>query len=214
MRDISHELRSPLARLRVGLALGSQRQINADAALWQRLDLECDRLDRLIDAILSLSRLDSPTEPAQSFALDPLLAQVVEDAQFASPDLQITLEGKSDLRLSGWPDQLASAFDNLLRNAQRFSPQDRSIRIQVKKQGAHWQISVEDQGPGVPEPWLNRLTEAFVRLPGQAPDTGYGLGLTIAARAIARHNGKLTFTSTDALYTSAPAPDTTIYTLG
>ncbi|MGB3595413.1 MAG: ATP-binding protein, partial [Pseudomonas neustonica] len=46
-------------------------------------------------------------------------------------------------------------------------------------------------------PWLNRLTEAFVRLPGQAPDTGYGLGLTIAARAIARHNGKLTFTSAD-----------------
>ncbi|MGM8936128.1 HAMP domain-containing sensor histidine kinase [Pseudomonas neustonica] len=197
MRDISHELRSPLARLRVGLALGSQRQINADAALWQRLDLECDRLDRLIDAILSLSRLDSPAEPAQSFALDPLLAQVVEDAQFASPDLQITLEGKSDLRLSGWPDQLASAFDNLLRNAQRFSPQGGSISVRVKQAGPQWQISVEDQGPGVPEPWLNKLSEAFVRLPGQPPDTGYGLGLTIAARAIARHQGRLAFTSVE-----------------
>ncbi|MEH6492971.1 HAMP domain-containing sensor histidine kinase [Halopseudomonas sp.] len=193
MRDISHELRSPLARLRIGLALGSQRDMAADAALWQRLDRECDRLDRLIDAILTLSRLDSEADPAQTFALDPLLARVVEDAQFATPELTIKLQGTSDLELRGWPEQLASAFDNLLRNAQRFSPPAGHIRLNVEPAGTHWEISIEDEGPGVAEPWLGRLSEPFVRVPGQPADSGYGLGLTIAARAIARHNGSLRF---------------------
>ncbi|MEH6564922.1 MAG: HAMP domain-containing sensor histidine kinase [Halopseudomonas sp.] len=197
MRDISHELRSPLARLRVGLALAGQRELASDVSLWQRLDHECDRLDRLIDAILTLSRLDSQAEPAQTFALDPLLLQVVEDAQFAAPDLDINLDGSSHLQLEGWPDQLASAFDNLLRNAQRFSPEAGKIDLIVRQVGNYWEISIEDQGPGVPPEWLAKLSEPFVRLPGQPADTGYGLGLTIAARAIARHNGKLSFTCGD-----------------
>ncbi|GAA6131625.1 HAMP domain-containing sensor histidine kinase [Halopseudomonas sabulinigri] len=193
MRDISHELRSPLARLRIGLALGSQPDRAADAALWQRLDRECDRLDRLIDAILTLSRLDSQAEPAQTFALDPLLRRVVEDAQFATPELTINLQGASQLQLSGWPEQLASAIDNLLRNAQRFSPPEGQIRVQVDAAAAHCEISIEDEGSGVAEPWLSKLSEPFVRVPGQPADSGYGLGLTIAARAIARHNGTLRF---------------------
>jgi len=182
-----------LARLRIGLALGSQRDLAADAALWQRLDRECDRLDRLIDAILTLSRLDSEADPAQTFALDPLLARVVEDAQFATPELSIKLQGTSHLELRGWPEQLASAFDNLLRNAQRFSPPAGHIRLNVEPAGTHWEISIEDEGSGVAEPWLDRLSEPFVRVPGQPADSGYGLGLTIAARAIARHNGSLRF---------------------
>ena len=195
MRDISHELRSPLARLRVGLALGNQRGLNADDALWQRLDRECNRLDRLIDAILTLSRLDSQVEPSQTFALDPLLVRVVEDARFATPNLRITLQGESGLQLNGWPEQLTSAFDNLLRNAQRFSPAAGEIQVCIEPTENAWTISIEDQGPGVPEQWLNKLSEPFVRLPGQPADSGYGLGLTIAARAIARHNGKLNFTT-------------------
>jgi len=195
MRDISHELRSPLARLRIGLALGSQRDLASDAALWQRLDRECDRLDRLIDAILTLSRLDSQTEPAQIFALDPLLARVVEDTRFASPELNISLQGSSHLQLSGWPEQLASAFDNLLRNAQRFAPAGGNIKIEVAQACNHWEISIEDDGPGVAEPWLSKLGEPFVRVPGQPADSGYGLGLAIAARAVARHNGTLHFGS-------------------
>lgn len=195
MRDISHELRSPLARLRVGLALGSQRELNANDPLWQRLDRECNRLDRLIDAILTLSRLDSQVEPAQSFTLDPLLARVVEDARFATPQLSIILQGESQLQINGWSEQLASALDNLLRNAQRFSPEGSTIQVCIEPAGGYWQISVEDQGPGVPQEWLNKLSEPFVRLPGQPADSGYGLGLTIAARAVARHNGTLTFTT-------------------
>ena len=150
-------------------------------------------MDRLIDAILTLSRLDSQADPARSFALDPLLARVVEDAQFATPELTIELQGTSQLQLSGWPEQLASAVDNLLRNAQRFSPPQGQIRVQVQPAGAQWEISIEDDGPGVAEPWLSKLSEPFVRVPGQPADSGYGLGLTIAARAIARHNGTLHF---------------------
>tara|TARA_Y100000782_G_scaffold105939_1_gene126391 strand:+ start:23 stop:1360 length:1338 start_codon:yes stop_codon:yes gene_type:complete len=193
LRDVSHELRSPLARLRVGLALGSQRDLSADDPLWQRLDRECDRLDRLIDGILTLSRLDSQREPATAFALDPLVRQVVDDSRFAAADLQLDLSGQSDLRLNGWPDQLQAALDNLLRNAVRFSPADGQITIELSGDAHGAQIRIDDQGPGVPDEWLSRLSEPFVRVPGQSADSGYGLGLTIAQRAIARHGGSLSF---------------------
>ena len=194
LRDVSHELRSPLARLRVGLALGSQRDLGADDPLWQRLDRECDRLDRLIDGILTLSRLDSQREPPTRFALDPLVRQVVDDSRFAAADLTLALQGQSDLKLTGWPDQLQAALDNLLRNAVRFSPPNGIIQVALTATGQGAQIIIDDQGPGVPDEWLSRLSEPFVRVPGQSADSGYGLGLTIAQRAVARHGGKLTFT--------------------
>ncbi|MEB3733274.1 HAMP domain-containing sensor histidine kinase [Halopseudomonas pachastrellae] len=197
LRDVSHELRSPLARLRVGLALGSQRDLGADDPLWQRLDRECDRLDRLIDGILTLSRLDSQREPPTRFALDPLVRQVVDDSRFAAADLTLALQGQSDLKLTGWPDQLQAALDNLLRNAVRFSPPNGIIQVALTATGQGAQIIIDDQGPGVPDEWLSRLSEPFVRVPGQSADSGYGLGLTIAQRAVARHGGKLTFTRND-----------------
>jgi len=197
LRDVSHELRSPLARLRVGLALGSQRDLGADDPLWQRLDRECDRLDRLIDGILTLSRLDSQREPPTPFALDPLVRQVVDDSRFAAADLTLALQGQSDLNLTGWPDQLQAALDNLLRNAVRFSPPNGIIQVALAATGQGAQIIIDDQGPGVPDEWLSRLSEPFVRVPGQSADSGYGLGLTIAQRAVARHGGKLTFTRND-----------------
>lgn len=193
LRDVSHELRSPLARLRVGLALGSQQNLPQDDPLWQRLDRECDRLDQLIDGILTLSRLDTQREPATPFELDALLAQVIDDTRFSAPDLTLNLNGASHVRLNGWPDQLAAAIDNLLRNAVRFSPDDGQIDVSVRSTAAEALIRIDDQGPGVPDEWLSKLSEPFVRVPGQSADSGYGLGLTIARRAIARHGGSLSF---------------------
>ncbi|WP_341706977.1 HAMP domain-containing sensor histidine kinase [Halopseudomonas sp.] len=198
LRDVSHELRSPLARLRVGLALGSQKNLPQDDPLWQRLDRECDRLDQLIDGILTLSRLDTQREPASQFELDGVLMQVVEDARFSAPDLTLTLTGKSQLTLTGWPDQLAAAFDNLLRNAVRFSPEQGQIDISVHREAGMALIRIDDQGPGVAAEWLGKLGEPFVRVPGQRADSGYGLGLTIARRAVARHGGRLSFSNNPA----------------
>ncbi len=201
MRDISHELRSPLARLRVGLALGNRQALSKNDPLWLRLDRECSRLDALIEDILTLSRLDSQDQPAERFALDPVVFACVDDTRFIAGDLQIELRGSTGCQLLGWPDQLGSAVDNLLRNAVRFSPPHGLICVTLQRAGsnAHVQspgtcrVTIEDAGPGVGEQWLSRLGEPFLRLPGQTADSGHGLGLTIAQRAISMHGGTLAF---------------------
>lgn len=201
MRDISHELRSPLARLRVGLALGNRKSLSENDPLWLRLDRECSRLDALIEDILTLSRLDAHDQPAERFALDPLVAACIDDARFLAEHQRIEVQGQSACHLTGWHDQLGSALDNLLRNAVRFSPAGGVIRVTLRGpaedsaagQRTGCQIIVEDAGPGVEDSWLGRLGEPFLRLPGQPENSGHGLGLTIARRAISMHGGRLDF---------------------
>ncbi len=198
MRDISHELRSPLARLRVGLALGNRQSLQQNDPLWSRLDRECSRLDALIEDILTLSRLDSQDQPGERFLLDPLIFACVEDTRFVAENQQVELRGATHCHLLGWPDQLGSAVDNLLRNALRFCAPEGLVRVTLLgKSGSMTQtvcqIIIEDDGPGVQEEWLSRLGEPFLRLPGQASNTGHGLGLAIARRAINMHGGKLLF---------------------
>lgn len=205
MRDISHELRSPLARLRVGLALGNRNSLSENDPLWLRLDRECSRLDALIEDILTLSRLDAFDQPAERFALDPLVAASIDDTRFLAENQHIELIGVTGCQLVGWHDQLGSAVDNLLRNALRFSPSEGVIRVTLRgpveatptKPRNTCQIIVEDAGPGVEESWLERLGEPFLRLPGQAENSGHGLGLTIARRAISMHGGTLSFARSD-----------------
>jgi two-component system, OmpR family, sensor kinase len=196
LRDISHELRSPLARLRVGMAIGSNRELTPADPLWTRLDRECTRLDRLIEGILTLSRLDTQSTPPERFDLGALTMEVVEDARFCAEDdqrIDLNLQIRTGLAVTGWPEQLAGALDNLLRNAQRFSPRDGVIEVHVSDDAQGLHIRIDDQGPGVPPEWLERLGEPFVRVPGQPSDNGHGLGLAIARRAITRHGGRLSF---------------------
>jgi len=197
MRDISHELRSPLARLRIGLALGSKQGLAADDPLWNRLDRECSRLDSLIGDILTLSRLDARDMPAAPFRLDELVSAAVEDARFAADTQTLEIHGTTGCELHGWADQLSSALDNLLRNALRFSPEHGRITVNLDADVLGCSVVITDQGPGVPDEWLARLGEPFARVPGQPADSGHGLGLAIARRAVARHGGTLTFTSGD-----------------
>lgn len=197
MRDISHELRSPLARLRIGLALGEKQGLSAEDPLWERLDRECSRLDSLIGDILTLSRLDARDIPAAPFDLDQLVADAVDDARFMTDHHTLTIRGATHCQLRGWPDQLHSALDNLLRNALRFSPEEGEIRVHLTSDAKGCQVVITDQGPGVPDEWLTRLGEPFARVPGQPADSGHGLGLAIASRAVARHGGLLTFDHAD-----------------
>ncbi|WP_150303469.1 HAMP domain-containing sensor histidine kinase [Pseudomonas saliphila] len=198
MRDISHELRSPLARMRIALAIGSKQELRPDDPLWQRLDKECTRVDRLIDDILTLSRLDTQDLPAEQFDLDQMVSDVVEDARFAAHGQQtLEIDGHTQATLRGWREQLSAALDNLLRNALRFSPADGVIRVRLETTAHSYRIRVEDQGPGVSDEWISQLGEPFVRVPDQPADSGHGLGLAIARRAVARHAGTLSFSSTE-----------------
>jgi signal transduction histidine kinase len=191
LRDVSHELRSPLARLRVALALTERAEPAQRDQLWGRLTQECDRLEALIAEILALARLDADPGTPQPINLRQLLDGLLEDAALATPEqrLQVRMDSRP-LALQGWPDMLGRALDNLLRNALRFNPVEKPIEIELSQQDGQLRIAVRDHGPGAPADIIERLGEPFFRAPHQdAP--GHGLGLAIARRAAERHEGRL-----------------------
>ena len=190
LRDVSHELRSPLARLRIALALAERAGPEEREKLWPRLTRECDRLEALISEILVLARVDADNASAEEVDLNALLSAVQKDAGMASPEQQIELQAEHQLHLKGWPTMLERALDNLLRNAQRFNPAGQAIEVLALRQGERIVISVRDHGPGVDVEHLPQLGEPFFRAPGQSA-AGHGLGLAIARRAAERHGGSL-----------------------
>jgi len=191
LRDVSHELRSPLARLRIALALAERANPQEREKLWPRLTRECDRLEALISEILVLARVDADNASAEEVDLNALLATLQKDAQLGSPEQTVRLQAEPQLNLKGWPTMIERAVDNLLRNAQRFNPSDQPIDLQAARQGERIVISVRDNGPGVQTEHLSQLGEPFYRAPGQTA-AGHGLGLAIAKRAAERHGGTLT----------------------
>lgn len=190
LRDVSHELRSPLARLRIALALAERASPPEREKLWPRLTRECDRLEALISEILVLARVDADNASAEDIDLNLLLNTVHKDAQLAAPEQAIRIEAEQPLQLKGWPTMIERALDNLLRNAQRFNPVGQPIEVLALRQGDRILLSVRDHGPGVEPEHLRQLGEPFYRAPGQTAP-GHGLGLAIARRAAERHGGSL-----------------------
>lgn len=190
LRDVSHELRSPLARLRIALALAERAEAAEREKLWPRLRQECDRLEALISEILTLARLDADPGAAQPVDLTAILGKLQEDARLTAPEQQLQTHIDPNVSLQGWPDMLERALDNLLRNALRFNPGSQPITIAVRNQGQWVELSVRDHGPGVAVEYLQQLGKPFFRAPGQG-GSGHGLGLAIARRAAQRHGGEL-----------------------
>ncbi|MEX5353966.1 HAMP domain-containing sensor histidine kinase [Pseudomonas juntendi] len=190
LRDVSHELRSPLARLRIALALAERAEPEQRQALWPRLTRECDRLEDLISEILALARVDAEQSHAEPVDLNAVLGSVRKDAQLSAPEQELRLEATPGLTLQGWPTLIERAVDNLVRNALRFNPAGQPIELRAERDQDRIVLSVRDHGPGVAEEHLAQLGEPFFRAPGQeAP--GHGLGLAIARRAAERHGGSL-----------------------
>ena len=191
LRDVSHELRSPLARLRIALALAERAGPEQREALWPRLTRECDRLEALISEILALARVDAEQAKAEPIDLSALLLNIQKDALLNAPEQDIHLDSQPGLALQGWPTLLERALDNLLRNAQRFNPPGQAIELKATGDSERIVISVRDHGPGVAGEHLEQLGKPFFRAPGQSA-AGHGLGLAIARRAVERHGGSLT----------------------
>ncbi len=206
-RDVSHELRSPLARLHVALELARTRpaggEPGAASAALDRIAREAERLDGMLEQLLVLSRLDAGDAPAGRERVDlaEVLASAVEDARFEASSRAITIA--ADLTpgcaADASPPLLASALDNVLRNAVRYSPEGGTVDVSLARveaapgQTAMARIRVRDRGPGVPEQDLPRIFEPFYRV-DPARDRasgGAGLGLAIAARAAAAHGGTI-----------------------
>jgi signal transduction histidine kinase len=190
LRDVSHELRSPLARLRIALALAERAETAERDKLWPRLTRECDRLEELISEILALARLDADMGSATPVNLDGLLHHLKAETEMGTGEQQVQVEVQKDLQMQGWPNVLERALDNLLRNAQRFTPTGKPIELSAVVMGDFLRISVRDHGPGVNAEHLAQLGEPFYRAPNQTTP-GYGLGLAIAKRAAEKHGGHL-----------------------
>jgi two-component system sensor histidine kinase CpxA len=192
--DISHELRSPLARMR--LALGLARQPNADTARQlDRMERDIERLDVLISQVLKLARLNGTDMPfeREPFDVDEMIDEVVRDAAFegTAKGCKVETVGTAHSVVSGNRDLLRSAIENVLRNAVRYSPQGAPVEVAVERDAAGLTISVRDRGPGVPAGELERIFEPFYRVAeSRDRDTGgEGIGLAITSQVMKAHGG-------------------------
>lgn len=196
--DMSHELRSPLARLQLAIALARQKPDGAVTAL-DRIELEARRLDAMASSLLTLSRLENADAPSEHFVhLRALIEDILADVRFESEaknvrivlSLQAAMPEGFHADVTGDAELLRRAFENVLRNALRFSPRDSTIRMTLSEEAQRIVVSIEDEGPGVVPGQLSRLFEPFQR--GEGETGGFGLGLAIAQRAVVVHDGTIT----------------------
>ena len=191
LRDVSHELRSPLARLQAAVGLIRQRGGDAPDPDLDRIEREGERLDAMIGQILAFSRLqDGRARGQESVDLGALLAEVVADAAYEAGAAGKRVEvDAAPVTLPGEETLLRSALDNLVRNAVEHAAG--VVRVALTTLPGQVVIRVTDDGPGVPDEALARLFAPFYQVPGR-PGRGSGLGLAITARAVELHGGTLT----------------------
>jgi two-component system sensor histidine kinase CpxA len=194
LRDISHELRSPLTRLRVAFGL-AQRDDGRLGVQLERMERDIERLDTLIGETLQLSRLSGSE---QTFARAPveladLINDVVDDADFeaGAAGKAISSSAADGLSAIGNFELLRRAIDNVVRNAIRFTPVGSNVEVSTRTANGCAIIAVRDHGPGVPDGDLNRIFDAFCRIADctDRETGGVGLGLAITARTMALHGG-------------------------
>jgi signal transduction histidine kinase len=204
LRDVSHELRSPLARLQLALSLARRQENNPSERHLARIACEADRLEQLIARTLKLARLERPTGSEEHMRVDigDLLRNIADDVAIEA-DAQgciVAVEADPSLEVSGDPELLRSSFENIIRNAVRYSPPGTQVKVLAHRNAksstsrdGSVEVLVNDQGPGVPDKDLALIFEPFYRV-GAARDRaggGEGLGLAIAARAVALHHGAI-----------------------
>jgi two-component system sensor histidine kinase CpxA len=202
LNDISHELRSPLARLNVALGLARQRSGVESADMLERIELEASRLNELIGRILTLARLEDGEQrvPRTPVPLDELVHNVAEDAEFEAQARRChvhTTIPEGDWNVRGNSSLLHSAVENVVRNAIRYTQEGTSVEIELSSAdvtaGAEAVLKVSDSGPGVPQDSLGKMFEPFYRLDDARGRLtgGVGLGLAITERAVRFHGGRV-----------------------
>lgn len=194
LRAMSHELRSPLARMRVALGL-ARRQGEDLGRQLDRIELEAERLDTLIGQMLQLSQLRAiePNLPREPVDLISLLSDVVEDARIEASAMNKEVEWTPGppVVIEGDPSLLRSAIENVVRNAVRFTAPGTAVSVTLERLREHLLIVIEDHGPGVPQAELERIFEPFYRV-AEARDRdtgGTGMGLAITQRVVDLYNG-------------------------
>ncbi|HIE4391341.1 TPA: ATP-binding protein [Serratia liquefaciens] len=195
LHDVSHELRSPLARLQLAIGLARQNAGNVENSL-QRIEHEAGRLDKMIGELLALSRAESNSLPDEEyFDLYGLVDAVVSDARYEAqiPGVEIVLQASSDVEytVKGNAELMRRAVDNIVRNALRFSSHGQRVTVVLTRIDQLFQIEVSDQGPGVEESKLSSIFDPFVRVKSSMSGKGYGLGLAITRKVVLAHGGQV-----------------------
>ena len=194
LHDVSHELRSPLARLNAIVGLARQQPENIDESL-SRLERESARMDRLLSELLTLSRLESGlVEPlCETVDLGELLGDVVDDAapEAAAAACRVELKAGPGTLVCGDPELLHRLFDNLLRNALTHARAGGWVGISLAIRAGEAVVRVEDQGSGVPKTDLEQLFVPFYRGRSRVDGNGYGLGLAIARQIVDQQRGQI-----------------------
>lgn len=195
LQDISHELRSPLARLNIAIELARHTD-DRDAAA-ERLQREADRLTSLVGSLIEVTRLEGDPATAQFEPVSPaaLVDEVVRGCALEAEARHCRIAVRNEITrgLVGHPELLRRAIENVIRNAIRYAPRDTDISVEALDSPSGIIITVRDHGPGVPDADLPRLAQPFFRV-DEARDTatgGIGLGLSIASRAVRLHHGSL-----------------------
>jgi two-component system sensor histidine kinase CpxA len=201
LRDVSHELRSPLARLSVALELAREDADPVKAAHLDRIERETERLNQLIGQLLTLSSMEA-LEKIENFAplsLNRLIERMIPDAEYEAQQRQCSLDFHADdeCTISGNEELLYRAIENVVRNAIRFTENGSEVEIRLRATSAHGarqaEIEVSDRGPGIPESHQDAVFRPFYRVDdARSPGTGgFGVGLAIAERAVRLHHGEI-----------------------
>ena len=195
LRDISHELRSPLSRLSVAVELARSQPQNSKAL--DQIQKEANRLNTLVGEVLSLAHTENVEPALERVPID--LNETIEDLvnlcgiEAKQRNCRIVLAAVANMMVNGDGELLRRALENVLRNALRYAPANTDITIRLETTDALVRIRIADRGPGVPAESLARIFEPFYRVDqARNRDTGgTGLGLAIAKRAIESHSGEI-----------------------
>ncbi|MET0265885.1 MAG: ATP-binding protein [Duganella sp.] len=205
LHDVSHELRSPLARLQAAIGLAHQQPDKAAASL-ERIERESVRMDKLVGELLTLARLEAGAIRArqEEISMADLLDQIADDARYeaASQRRSVVLESVADVVVLGQTDLLGRAIENVVRNAIKHSPEGGEVQLQVQPLPGDGQLAgqlairVLDRGPGVAPAELDAIFQPFFRS-SNASTEGHGLGLAIAQHVIEAHGGAIRASNRD-----------------
>jgi two-component system sensor histidine kinase CpxA len=199
MQDVSHELRSPLARLSVALEIARKKGAGNIQSEIDRIALECERLESLVNDVLGMLRESSASMAKTTEALDltALLSDMVEVVNYEVPEGKpgIAWKPPGPCEFHGDRELLWRAVENLLRNALRHTDPDRGVELKlaVNRRKSSVLLEVRDYGTGVPEAELEKIFEPFYRVQESRDrgSGGHGLGLSIAANAVKQHSGSI-----------------------
>jgi two-component system sensor histidine kinase CpxA len=195
--DISHELRSPLARLTVALELARRHSTGKAVSALDRIEQESERVNKLVGQLLTLTRLESGAErvPPEMVVLEELVQQVVDDADFEAKPLNKEVKAieLEQCRVRGSSELLRSGIENVIRNAIRYTAPGTTVEVWLRWRLDTAVLTVRDHGPGVPESELAHIFEPFYRVSEarERSSGGVGLGLSIADRTIKLHSGTI-----------------------